>query len=177
MLLFLSTVEAFAQTYKIDSLMLLLKSSKPDTNKVNTLNALAEELKNDNPDTAIYFANDAIAVATKLNYKIGIADALLCIARAKANIGKTEEGLKNCNDALKFYDQLSALKSSVDQSKILQQKSNTYNTKGIIYIMQGNYPESLKNLFSALSICTKFYKGKGLYNCRSAICIVSNFLQ
>ncbi len=162
----------FSQPYKIDSLVLVLKSSKPDTNKVNTLNALAEELKNENPDTAIYFANEALAFATKLAYKIGIADAKLSKARANANLGKTEEGLKNCNDALKLYDQLSGLTSNVDQSKVLQQKSNAYNTKGIIYLMQGNYPEALKHLFSSLSIREKTGDKKGIAYTENNIGIV-----
>lgn len=161
-MLFLSTVNVFSQANKIDSLLLLLKNSKPDTDKVNTLNALAEELKNDNPDTAIYFANEAMAFAAKLNYKMGIADAKLATARATANLGKTKEGLENCNDALKIYDQLSVLTTTVDQSKVLQQKSNAYNIKGIIYIMQGDYPEALKYLFSSLSIREETGDKKGI---------------
>jgi len=162
----------FSQPHKTDSLLLVLKNSKPDTSKVDILNALAEELKNDNPDTAMHFANEALAFATKLAYKMGIADAKLSSARATANLGKTEEGLKNCNDALKLYDQLSGLTSNVDQSKVLQQKSNAYNTKGIIYLMQGNYPEALKHLFSSLSIREKTGDKKGIAYTENNIGIV-----
>lgn len=162
MMLFLSTVNVFSQANKIDSLLLLIKISKPDTDKVNTLIALAEEFKNDNPDTAICFAAEAMAFATKLNYKMGIADAKLAKARATANLGKTEEGLENCNDALKIYDQLSVLATTVDKSKVLQQKSNAYNIKGIIYIMQGNYPKALKYLFSSLSLREETGDKKGI---------------
>jgi signal transduction histidine kinase len=160
-MLLLSTVNVFSQANKIDSLLLLLKISKPDTGKINKLIALAEEFKNKNPDTAICFAAEAMAFATKLNYKMGIADSKLARARAIANLGKTEEGLVHCNDALKIYAQLSLLKT-VDQSKVLQQRSNAYNIKGIIYIMQGNYPEALKYLFSSLLLCEKNGDKKGI---------------
>ena len=53
---------AFAQNARIDSLKKLLQQDNSplrgagglDTNKVNALNALAIEFRNNNPDTAIY---------------------------------------------------------------------------------------------------------------------------
>jgi len=59
---------------KIDSLFSVLKKTKQDSTKVNTLNALAYEFRSNDPDTATYFANEALALATKTNYKIGIAN-------------------------------------------------------------------------------------------------------
>ncbi|MEO7802486.1 MAG: sensor histidine kinase [Ginsengibacter sp.] len=170
--LLFGTMIVFSQTKKTDSLLLILKNSKPDTNKVNTLNALSEELKNSNPDSAIYFANQAMAFAIQLNHKMGIADAKLNTARASANLGQTEEGLKNCNDALKLYDQLSGIRTNVDQSRVMQQESNAYNTKGIIYLMQGNYPEALTHLFSALSIREKTRDKKGIADTENNIGII-----
>src|SRR5436190_12869840 len=61
---------------KIDSLNVLLKKDKADTNKVIHLNALARELKLSNPDTAILVSNEALELAEMLSYKKGIASAL-----------------------------------------------------------------------------------------------------
>src|SRR5437879_1898190 len=76
---------------KTDSLFTVLSNAKEDTAKVNTLIALASELRNKNPDTSIYFANEALALATKLNYKMGIANAYLRIGIAIILLGKYEE--------------------------------------------------------------------------------------
>ena len=114
--------------------MQVLANAKEDTAKVNTLNTLAQEFKSNNPDTAIYFANEALALATKLNYKMGIADAYLWIGKAITNLGKYDEALKNSNDALRIYDQLLISEKTADKSKILKQKANAYNNIGTIYI-------------------------------------------
>ena len=53
---------------KIDSIFTVLKTANEDTAKVMTVKELARKLVSDNPDTAIYFANKALSLATKLNY-------------------------------------------------------------------------------------------------------------
>src|SRR5260221_14519955 len=89
---------AYTQNKTIDSLQKMLQFQK-DSNKINTLNALAYEVCRNNPDTAIYFANEALQLATKLNYKSGIADSYLQIGQAKVDLGNLEEALKNCTEA------------------------------------------------------------------------------
>src|SRR5258706_12785161 len=106
---------------KIDSLLTVLKTAKQDSIKVNALNMLAYELRNNNPDTAMYLADEALALATKANYKIGMANAYLWRGVAVMNLGKYEEALKNSMEALKIYDQL-AIENANDKPGILNQK-------------------------------------------------------
>lgn len=54
----------FAQKSKVDSLLTLLKTDKPDTNKVRHLNALGWLLMYQNPDTAIVLSNQALGIIT-----------------------------------------------------------------------------------------------------------------
>ena len=73
---------------KIDSLISALESQKEDTSRVNTLNTLAYEFRNNNSDTAIYFGNEAMKLAIKLNYKEGLANSYSYIGIVKKNLGK-----------------------------------------------------------------------------------------
>ena len=59
------SLQCYTQNRTVDSLKLILQSAKADTTKVNTLNWLAYQLRNNDPDTAIYFADKAFALATK----------------------------------------------------------------------------------------------------------------
>src|SRR3990172_7417903 len=66
---------AYCQLSKVDSLLTLLKTAKEDTNKVNTLNALAWELKYNNPDTAIVLSTQALKLAKKQDWQNGIGQS------------------------------------------------------------------------------------------------------
>ena len=160
-------LQSFAQKQgknKIDSLFTVLKTSGPDTAKVNTLNNLAYEFRNNNPDTAIYFASEAKALGIKLNYKMGVADSYLFIAIVLNNHGKLEEALKNNNIALGLFDQLLTSEKTTSKSKIPNQKVKSYNNIGIIYSRQGNYPEALKNYQAALKISEETGNKNGIAN-------------
>ena len=150
-------ITSFAQKQaksKIDSLFSVLESAKPDTAKVSTLNALAFEFADNNPDTSIYYASEAQALAIKLNYKIGIANAYLTIGNALINLGNYEKALKNINDALMIYDQILPMATGTektgDKLKIMKKKAGVYNYIGVINLYQGNYPGALKSFFTSI---------------------------
>jgi tetratricopeptide (TPR) repeat protein len=169
-------IQSFAQKQgksKIDSLLSVLKSAKTDTSKVNTLNALADEFRNNNPDTAIYFANQAMALATTLNYIMGNADSYFYLSIAKSNLNKNEEALINCNTALRLYDQLLISSQKTGKSKILKQKSNAYNNIGYIYEQEGNYPEALKDYSASLKIRKEIGDKQGISDSYNNIGIVN----
>jgi two-component system, NarL family, sensor histidine kinase UhpB len=159
----LSDVEAQKKDRsKIDSLFAILKTPKEDTGKVNTLNALANEFANNNPDTAIYFANEALALSTKLNYKMGIADAYLFSGRGLRFLGKYKEQLKFYNEALKLYNELQFSTSRDGKIIIMKGKGNAYNSIGLVNYDQGNWPEGLKNYFTALRIFEEIRDKRGI---------------
>src|ERR1035437_3180081 len=67
---------SFAQNKNIDSLHTLLKTDKPDTNKVIHSNKLSLEYINIGLyDTALYYGNASLKLAQQLNFKKGIARA------------------------------------------------------------------------------------------------------
>ena len=148
------SLQCYAQNKTIDSLKIVLQSAKKDTTKINTLNWLAYQLRNNDPDSAIYFTDKAFALATKANYKIGIATAFLWRGVAVMNLGKYEEALNNSMQALKIYDELIAIsnENTSEKSEALNLKSKAYNNIGIIYRQQGKYKDALENSFAALKI-------------------------
>lgn len=135
---------------KIDSLLRDLKNAKADIVKVNILNELAYEFRNNDPDTAIYFCTRSLDFSKKLNYKIGIADAYLWMGIAITNLGKYDEAEKNIKDALKLYTELLDSETTIDKSKILKQKARAFKNIGNIYYYQSVSSKALDFFFKSL---------------------------
>jgi class 3 adenylate cyclase len=169
LIVMLSVVEASAQKHgkeRIDSLYTVLKTAKADSARVNTMNDLASEYINTNPDSAVSFSKKAQALAIKLNYRMGIANACLIHGKAMTNLGNFEKAMKSINDALIIYDEILKVPSGTDKKpskvKILKQKSRAYFSIGIIFSIQGNYPEALKNYITSLKIKEEIGDKKGI---------------
>lgn len=133
-----------------DSLILSLKSITNDSLKVNTLNSIAFETRNTDPDTSIYFSKTALLLAEKNNYLYGIAESELNLGRTYLLQGELIAALKNCSDALILFDKL--LPASTNKANIEKQRGNTFNEIGKIKLSQAAYPEALKVLLTALEI-------------------------
>jgi adenylate cyclase len=146
----------------IDSLLSVLKSTKDEILRVNILNDIAYEFKRSDPDTAIYFANEAQVIAIRLNYKIGIATAFINISSALITLGDYEVAFKKNNEALTICDQLPASEKTAEGQNVLKQKSRAYNNLGIICQLKGDYPESLKNYLLALKIRERIHDEPGI---------------
>ncbi len=150
--LFVTSSFALAQQSKTDSLFSVLKTQKEDTSKVNTLISIARQFRSNNPDTSIYFANEAISIATKLNYKTGIGESYLLKGVALTYLGKYQDALKNINDALKLFDELLSSENLTDKSKTMKLKARAYGSIGNIYEEQGKYDEALKSNLQAMKL-------------------------
>lgn len=97
----------FAQNRNIDSLFILLKNDKTDTNKVNHLNTLCDEyIKIHVLDTALYYGNTALVLALTLNFKKGIANAYKLKGKAYLYQTNYNKALENWLPALKIEEEL-----------------------------------------------------------------------
>jgi two-component system, NarL family, sensor histidine kinase UhpB len=159
------TALCHGQSAKIDSLLQVLKTSKEDTARVNTLKWLANEYLYNDPDTASYFADEAHALAIKLNYNKGIMAAKLLISNININLGKYDDAMNTSIDLIKLCDRLIPLatgnEKTGDKQKILMTKAAACNIIGRMYALRGNYPEALKNysIFLKISEETGFKRG------------------
>ena len=89
---------------KTDSLLMVLKTQKEDTGKVNTLNALSKQsLVTKNISGAKKYAEDALLLAEKKRFKNGITNAYINIGNTYTQQGNTYYYQGNHPEALKNY--------------------------------------------------------------------------
>lgn len=156
------SVTAYTQSKIIDSLQENLLIQKEDTAEVNTLNAISYEYRYANTDSSLHFANQALSLATKINYQMGIADAKVRLSMLYATVGKYNEGVRSGEDATLSYNKLLATIPANEKEKLLKKLANSYNVIAHNRLSQGNYPEGLKNSFLALKIREEIGSKKGI---------------
>ena len=134
---------------KLDSLTLVLKTVKEDTNKVNILNAICVQYwqTGDFSRAKIYaikalLSSNSIKTEHKTGWNKGKGNAY-------HNLGIIYNFLGNYGVALKEnYAALLIRKAINDETGI----ANSYNNIAVVFTNQGNYSEALNNLFKALQI-------------------------
>lgn len=140
--MFLS-VSVWAQQEELDSLQQLLHKQADDTSKVNTLNELSYVYYQTAVyDSELYFAQQALNLSQKLNWKRGMAVSL-------KNIGSACDDMGNNSDALYYYGRALNIFSSIDDKSGV---SACYNNMGLVYRTIGNFSEALKNHYASLKI-------------------------
>jgi tetratricopeptide (TPR) repeat protein len=134
----------------IDSILLVIKTAKEDTNKVISLTVLIWRLRNiSDYERAKQYADSALLLADKLNFKQGKAAAY-------NTLGVINMDKANYPDALKYY--FASLKINEEMGN-RKGAGNCYNNIGIIHMSQDNYPEALKYHNMSLKIKEE-YKDK-----------------
>jgi len=149
------TFTCFAQKQgraRIDSLLNDLAHSKDDTNKVNLLGDLSYSYYGINPDSGINFAEQALTISEKLQWKKGIAYANNKIGVnywAKADFPKAQE----------YY--LKALKINEELGNKIEIAKNLSNI-GLVYTNQSQYAKGLEYYFNALKLDEELKDKKGI---------------
>lgn len=150
----------FAQQSKTDSLSARLKQTIHDTDKVNTLIALAWELKSNNPDISIILSEQALIISEKIKFKTGIG-------KSNHNLGELNYLKANYPNALDYYfralslwEKLEKEVSSNNRQSIINNKSKTLGNIGNVYVSQTDYHKALDYYFKALKIKQKLRNKK-----------------
>lgn len=134
----------FGQAQKeVDSLLAVLKTAKEDTNKVNTLFTLSEYCAEED---ILQYAEAALRLSEKLNYKKGIANSLGNIGFAYFNQGQIERALEYFLRSLKIQEEVGNLKGM----------SHLLNNIGFILKGQGEIDKALGYYQQALTLLEKF---------------------
>jgi len=126
---------------RIDSLLGRLPKANDDTNKVNLLIDLSHTYYSINPDEGLNFGKQGLALAEKLNWKKGMANASRTIA-GNYGYGKSDyaTALKYSLQSLQLFK---AIEDKIGTAKIL-------GDIGVVYWYQSDYPNALKYYFDAL---------------------------
>ena len=147
----------FAQNKSIDSLLILLKKDKQDTNKVKHLNALAWKLGSSNPDTAIILGKQALDIITPVHSseftttKERTEGRRIMALRANVlgNLGYYYYLIADYSIAIDYC--LKALKINEELKNKSGIAANLANIS-IVYDDQGDYPKALGYYLQTLKI-------------------------
>lgn len=129
----------------IDSLIQQLDYLSSDTAQINLLNKIASDLLYVNPDKINEFAEQALELSEKINYKTGIANAYNNLGIYYRTKGIYEMAIDY------FFNSLNIVESINDINGI----ARSYNLIGIIYYYLENYELSLEYYNKALEINEK----------------------
>lgn len=172
---------SFAQV-NIDSLLKVIKTSKPDTQKVNVYNILSQEFANFNIDSSLLFAKQAYALADKLEFSdgkalsllsysnyyniMGISDSSISVLKRAENFskkkitfsriynafGSTYDSRGEVNASLNYYNKSLKICKEINNNNGI---ASVLSNIGFLYQKQGNYTESLNNFLQSLDVFKK----------------------
>lgn len=125
-----------------DSLLIVLKNTKPDTTRVKVLLALASFYSESNFEKAIEYAEQAMFLSKEIKYQRGEILTLLQISRANSRTGKPQSALSNIEQAIGM------LKEFNDSSMLAQ----AYSNLGIVYYNLSEYNKALENHLVSMKI-------------------------
>lgn len=141
-LLILSAFTSFAQRHEIDSMLVVLKTAKEDTNKVKTLFKLCFAFRNIQPDTGLYFGNQTLELAEKLQWKKGMAMARNVIGVNYNIQSNYQKGIDNFIQAAKLFEEVGNKKG----------EASALQNIGITYFYQKKHDKAIEYTQKALKI-------------------------
>jgi tetratricopeptide (TPR) repeat protein len=115
-----------------------------DTNDVKSLNKQAYEVRLTNPEQTLSSGSKALALAIKLNYHVGIAEAYRVMGLGQYYLNQPEEAINSYINALNFYT----------KDNNLRGVAKVYNNIGSLY-RDNDYDRSLEFFQKALDIGNK----------------------
>lgn len=137
-------------------------AASSDTAAVNHLNKLAAKYFGSSPDSTLFYALKSKAIAQKINYQAGLADALVQEGHVDYFKGRADDAIKNFDEAIRIYKNL----------KKQDGLAACYVQYGRMYNQVANYPKALQYLSIALDIDRKTGDELALTNCYKNIGIV-----
>ncbi|HMH34469.1 MAG TPA: ATP-binding protein [Puia sp.] len=138
---FLFTMSARAQRF-LDSLLTQLHNTKEDTEKINTIGALAQYYSFVRFDSSLYYANQAIDLAEKSNYPYGIYLADRSLFFANNVLGNYPKALEWAFKELRIATRL--------KNHRLASMGEAHSGIGILNREMENYPEAIAQLKEAI---------------------------
>jgi signal transduction histidine kinase/TPR repeat protein len=133
---------SYAQPPSTASLLARLKHSRADTNRVKIYKDLVTAYRNQKPDSAMFYAKQGLALATKLDYVLGIGLMHGQIGALDVRIGNLDSAKSHVLIALNIFEKLHYTPGTVV----------AHNTLGICFAKTGMYKESALHFLASLKI-------------------------
>jgi len=141
LVLFLFSLDSYAEYNRLDSLHKALDNNNEDTIKVAVLLELVTTLAYSDPQNALLYAEQALKLSQKLNYRIGISDAYHRIGFANFAGGNLIEALGAWEKNLEWAEKLGdRLRTAIALANI-----------GNIYVAQSDNPKALEIFLKVLA--------------------------
>ena len=132
------------QRSRVDSILPILdRAREDDTLKVDVMQTLSEAYDNEgNLEKGKYYAEEALALSKRLNYKRGQAKSMITIAIRLVKSGDYKEAVDLLNTALEWSEK-NDLKTHI---------ANVYYVMGVVHDLQGDYTKSMDFFLKALEL-------------------------
>jgi len=127
---------------RLDSMLRVLAGEKDDTNKVKTLSRISQYYYSVQPLKSFPYANDALSLAEKLNWKKGIANLHNNLGLFINDTGNNTLARKHYQESYKINVEIGAKANQV----------NNLNNIGRSYQFEGSYTNASDYFFKALTI-------------------------
>ncbi|MBS1534443.1 MAG: tetratricopeptide repeat protein [Bacteroidetes bacterium] len=144
------------------------RTSSIDTTQVNTLNLKADALKEIHPDSTLYYSQKAVALAQKINFKPGLAQAAMNSGNAYIILSQYKEAFKEFSKAQQIFSELIQDSSS----KVFKTGlARAYASMAVVHSEVNDYSMALHFYTKALKIyletgqknhCAKVYNNIGI---------------
>ncbi|WP_395054343.1 tetratricopeptide repeat protein [Flavobacterium sp.] len=165
LLFFFSNVYVYAQDKTIDSLFLVLKNAKNETDQLKLFNTISDQYKYSDGNKVAEFGNKALQLSKKLDNKIEEGNAYLNLGNANIILGNYPKALNYFSSAKTIFENQS---NNSDAKKGL---AKALGSIGIVFSEQSNYTKSLEFYLKSVTIyeeindqekCAKLYNNIGV---------------
>lgn len=166
LIIFLLVLYSFCRAAHRDSLQSRLKQNLPDTERVNTLNLLCYEVYLSSLDSALPYAQEALALAKEADFYKGMVTSYLYLSYLRHGTGMHEPAFAYADSAI----------SLADAHKLEHMKVKLYNQLGNMHGDLGDISKSLDFYIKASKIGEKYKDKRTLVGAYAniGICFISN---
>jgi tetratricopeptide (TPR) repeat protein len=151
-ILVLSLTSLQGQTVKTDSLKQALSQVKNDIDKAQLLNAIAVDYQTINPKKLQEYANLALQLSKKINYKLEEGNAYLNLGNSYIILGNYPLALQNFSNAQTVFEKEKISEVNETNEQIKNGLARAYGSIGIVFSEQSNYAKALQYHLKAVKI-------------------------
>ncbi|MGH2665038.1 tetratricopeptide repeat-containing sensor histidine kinase [Flavobacterium sp.] len=151
-LLLVSTTRVASQNKAADSLITVFKNAKNDIDKVELLNAIASEYRTDSPKKMLDYAEKALQLSQKIQYRLAEGNAYLNKGNASIILGDYVLALQNFSNAQAVFESEEEKRTGGEKAEVNNGLARAYGSVGIVFSEQSNYSKALQYHLKALKI-------------------------
>jgi tetratricopeptide (TPR) repeat protein len=169
--LLLFSVAGWAQNKTADSLVLVLQKTKNDIDRVQLLNAIADEYKAVDPKLMQQYANEALQLAIKIKDNVAKGNAMLSLGNSNIILGDYSKALQYFAAAQNVFEKALENNGAENRKEINNGLARAYGSLGVVFSEQSNYAKALQYHLKAVKIyeadnnlekCARVYNNIGV---------------